>query len=177
MESNLVVTITGPDQIGLVERVTNIVVQCQGNIAASRMAHLGGEFAMLMYIIISAENKDTLNEKLNVLTGEGYKLTSAATSQGDPAKYAGWMPYKVEVNGADHEGIIHHITRYFADNGFNIENMDTNMIKAPVTGIPLFQMSAVILLPTDKMNQNWQTELKTVGEDQNVDISIKPYKG
>ncbi len=49
MESNLVVTITGPDQIGLVERVTKIVVQCQGNIAASRMAHLGGEFAMLMY--------------------------------------------------------------------------------------------------------------------------------
>ena len=87
------------------------------------------------------------------------------------------MPYQVEVHGADHEGIIHHITRYFADNGFNIENMDTNMIKAPVTGIPLFQMSAVILLPSEKANKNWQTELKAVGDDQNVDISIIPFKG
>lgn len=48
MDSNLVVTITGPDKIGLVERVSKLVVECHGNIAASRMAHLGGEFAMLM---------------------------------------------------------------------------------------------------------------------------------
>ena len=45
MDSNLVVTITGPDKIGLVERVSKLVVECHGNIAASRMAHLGTETA------------------------------------------------------------------------------------------------------------------------------------
>ena len=37
MDSNLVVTITGPDKIGLVERVSKLVVECHGNIAASRI--------------------------------------------------------------------------------------------------------------------------------------------
>ncbi len=177
MDSNLVVTITGPDKIGLVERVSKLVVECHGNIAAGRMAHLGGEFAMLMYIIISDQNLENLNDKLNVLTKEGYQLTSSATRLDDQEKYSGWMPYQIEVAGADHEGIIHHITRYFADHGFNIENMDTNMVKAPVSGIPLFQMSAVVLLPPDQLTQSWQKDLKAVADEQNVDIKVTPFKG
>ena len=177
MDANLVVTITGPDKIGLVERVSKLVVECHGNISASRMAHLGGEFAMLMYIIISDQNLEKLNNKLNSLTKEGFKLTSAATKQDDPQQYAGWMPYQIEVTGADHEGIIHQITRYFADNGFNIENMDTNMVKAPVSGIPLFQMSAVVLLPPDQLAQSWKKDLKAVADEQNVDIKVTPFKG
>jgi glycine cleavage system transcriptional repressor len=177
MDANLVVTITGPDRIGFVERVSQLVAECRGNIAASRMARLGGEFAMLMYITISSQKLDNLNQRLDVLSKEGYKLTSAATGQGDTQKYAGWMPYQIEVTGADHEGIIHHITRYFADNGFNIENMDTNMVKAPVSGIPLFQMSAVVLLPPDQLAQSWHKDLKSVADEQNVDIKITHFKG
>ncbi len=177
MDSNLVVTITGPDKIGLVERVSKLVVECEGNIAASRMARLGGEFAMLMYINITEEHTPKLKNELETLTEEGYKLTTTATGQDDPNKYAGWMPYQIEVDGADHEGIIHQIARYFAENKFNIENMDTNMVKAPVSGIPLFQMCAVVLLPPNNIDKNWQKALKAVGDDQNVEISIKPYKG
>lgn len=177
MDSNLVVTLTGPDKIGLVERVSKMVVECHGNIASSRMAHLGGKFAMLMYITISSQNLENLTQKLDELTEEGYKLTSSVTWQGDQEKYAGWMPYQIEVAGADHEGIIHHITRYFADNGFNIENMDTNMVKAPVSGIPLFQMSAVVLLPPEKLARSWQKDLTAVADEQNVDIKITPFKG
>ena len=177
MESNIVVTITGPDKIGLVERLSKLVVDSEGNIAASRMAHLGGEFAVLMHVIIAENNLPRLNDNLEALIQEGYKITSSPTTQVDPQKFAGWMPYQVQVDGADHEGIIHHIARYFADNGFNIENMDTQMLKAPFSGIPLFQMHAVILLPPHKIDQNWQNDLKSVAAEQNVEISINPYTG
>ena len=50
MIKNLVLSLIGHDRVGLVERLTKLVVDIKGNIEASRMAHLGGEFAILMFI-------------------------------------------------------------------------------------------------------------------------------
>ena len=109
MQTNIVLTITGPDKIGLVESVSKIVVDLAGNIVASRMAHLGGEFAMLMFIRIEPENLSSLSGNLDKFVKQGYKITSSETTQEDPSKYKGWVPFEIRVNGADHEGIIHKI--------------------------------------------------------------------
>ena len=52
MNKKLIATLTGPDQVGFVERVTRHVVACEGNIEASRMARLEGEFSMLMLVSV-----------------------------------------------------------------------------------------------------------------------------
>ena len=50
MQRNLVLTLTGPDRIGIVEGVTKLLVDRDGNVEMSRMARLGGEFAILMLV-------------------------------------------------------------------------------------------------------------------------------
>jgi len=177
MRKNLVLTLTGHDRIGMVEQVTNEVLKYNGNIEASRMARLGGEFAMLMLISVPAQNFEDLRQGVLSLHDEGYTVTTCPTEQGDPAQYAGWMPYQVEVSGADHEGIIHHITHRLAEHSINIETMDTGMVKASMSGTPLFMMTAIVLVPPDLSYRALQDDLETVGDDLNVDIEVSPYTG
>ena len=50
MQNNFVLTVTGPDRIGIVERVTGLLFERGANVETSRMARLGGEFAMLLLV-------------------------------------------------------------------------------------------------------------------------------
>lgn len=177
MQNKLVLTLTGKDRTGIVERVTKEVLQFGGNIEASRMARLGGEFAILMLVSISEENFEPLQQSLQSLQDDGYSITTRKTIHGDPSQYAGWLPFQVVVNGADHEGLIHKITSHLAKHEINIETMDTGIAEAPMSGTPLFNMDAVILVPPKISYRVLETELQKLGDTLNVDIELTPYKG
>ena len=55
MRTSIVLTLTGPDRVGIVEDVTGILLAVDANVDTSRMAHLGGEFAILMLLSMPAE--------------------------------------------------------------------------------------------------------------------------
>jgi glycine cleavage system transcriptional repressor len=63
MQKNLVVTLTGQDRVGIVEQVTKKVLEYGGNVEASRMARLGGEFAVLMLVSIKADRLESLQQE------------------------------------------------------------------------------------------------------------------
>lgn len=176
MNKHLVLTLTGHDRVGIVEHVTKLVFNYRGNVEESRMAHLGGEFAMLMLISVSDENILDLQQTLTNLQNENFTVTMCETKSTDTNKYAGWLPYELTVNGADHEGIIHRITRFLAEKKINIETMDTHMVKAPMSGTPLFLMDGIVVAPPD-LKLSWQDELIDIGDELNVDIEICAYTG
>lgn len=175
MAKNIVLTLTGKDKIGLVEQVTSLVVKRSGNVESSRMARLGGEFAMLMLVTVSDTEFPNLDKDFQGLRGEGYQVALMQTED-DSKKYAGWLPYEIEVTGADHEGIIHEISRHLAAQGINIENMDTSSAPAPMSGTPLFTMKGIVLVPP-KLNFNaWSDALEEVGDKLNVSLKIEAVR-
>ena len=177
MIKNLVLSLIGHDRVGLIERLTKLVVDIKGNIEASRMAHLGGEFAILMFISLDGERVESLENKVGELSKEGFKVIVSETKQSDPSQYSGWLPYRVEVNGADHEGIIHTIAERIARLGINIESMDTNTVKAPISGTPLFMLTAIVFAPPDQSHHDLFNQLKPAADELNVDIDVVPYRG
>ena len=177
MQKNLLITLTGPDQVGIVERVTKLVLDYKGNVNESRMARLGGDFALLMLVTVPEETFVEFREAVRSLRSEGFKVTTSETERRDPTTYAGWMPYRVELKGADHEGILYNIARHLARRGINIETMDTNMVKAPMTGIPLFTMVAIVAVPPTLTYADWREDLEAVGDRLNVEIDVEPYTG
>ncbi len=177
MRKNLVMTITGHDRVGIVEHVTKLFLAYDSNVEASRMARLGGEFVMLMLVSVPEKKFEDLRQGVRSLRDEGYKVTTRQTERGYSARYTGWMPYQVKVSGADHEGIIHHITRHLADQGINIETMDTGMVRAPMSGTPLFTMTAIIVVPPDLPYHDWRDDLAEIGDQLNVDTEVSPYTG
>jgi glycine cleavage system transcriptional repressor len=171
MPLDLVLTLTGPDRVGLVESVTKLLLDHGGNVETSRMARLGGEFAML--VLVEAPDSATpeaLRAALASGLGDGYHVTLTPTSPGaldEPAQFC-----RLEVEGADHEGIIYEVASYLSRRGINVEAMDTETAPAPESGIPLFMMSALIAVPPTLADDDWQSGLAEVAERANVEIRL-----
>jgi glycine cleavage system transcriptional repressor len=175
MPKNIVLTLTGRDKVGIVDHVTSVIAKRDGNVEASRMARLGGEFAMLMLVTLPDKALDNLDKDFQQLRGEGYQVTLLQTED-DSKKYAGWLPYEIEVTGADHEGIIHDISHHLATQGINIESMDTSSTPAPMSGTPLFMMKGVILVPPKLTFHIWSDALEEIGDKLNVSVKVGVVK-
>ena len=174
MQTPLVITVTGNDRVGIVDDVTEIILEYQGNVDASRMARLGGVFAMLMLVSVAEEQQEGLKTALEALRTQDFELSIRPTQRGTSQKFKGWHSYQIYVRGADHEGIIHEITHQLAQHKVNVETIDTGTEDAPFGGTKLFTMNATVFAPPNLSSEALQEELDAVGNELNVDIDILP---
>jgi glycine cleavage system transcriptional repressor len=172
MRSNVVVTVTGADRVGIVEEVTKVLLDLGGNVETSRMARLGGEFAMLMLVSLSPDQAAGLETALRQLAERGYKVATSVTQQTYEESHPGWIGYRIEVQGADHEGIVHEIAAGLARRGISIESAETSTASAPVSGTPLFSMTAEVMVPPGLDEATWLSALDDAARQSNVDISV-----
>lgn len=172
MRTDVVLTMTGNDRIGLVDQMTELLLGLDGNVETSRMARLGGEFAVLMLVSLPAEQVSGIEATFQPLTALGYKVTVSQTEPSGAKARAGWQMAQIEVEGADHEGIIHEIAHHLSQWGINIEAMDTGTQPAPISGTPLFTMSARVAVPPSLAAQDWEGPLDEVGRRLNVEIKV-----
>src|SRR3954453_22707446 len=98
MQKTFVLTLTGPDRIGIVDEVTGLLLERGGNVETSRMARLGGEFAILMLVSMPAEHLAGLDEGLKRLATQGYKVTTTPAERTYAEAHPGWLPYRIEVH-------------------------------------------------------------------------------
>jgi glycine cleavage system transcriptional repressor len=176
MKKEIVLTLTGHDRVGIVKEITNVLVKYGGNVETSRMARLGGEFAMLALVALNETDLPAIETDLQKLRGEGFQITFLQTESDHSKKYAGWLPYEIEVLGADHEGIIFEITHHLAQQGINIEDMETTTAPAPMSGTPLFTMNATVLVPPQLPFHKWSDALEEIGDKLNVTVEVTIVK-
>ena len=172
MPKIFVLTLTGPDRIGIVDRVTGLLLDRGGNVETSRMARLGGEFAILMFVCMPAEGFAGLDEGLGRMTAQGYKVTTTRAERSYAEAHPGWLPYRIEVHGADHEGIIHEVAHYLSGHGISIESVESESSPAPTSGVPLFAMTARVVVPPDLAGRDWQAGLEEIGSRMNLEIRV-----
>ena len=177
MQNHLVISLTGDDRIGVVDDVTKIILANSGNVESSRMARLGGVFAMLMMVAVSEEYQPRLQDALDGLRSQGFELVIRQTIRGVSKKFAGWHNCKIIVRGADHEGIIHEITHLLAQQGVSMESVDTGTEDAPFGAMKLFTMDATVFVPPNLSLETLQEDLVDAGDQLNVDVSISPFTG
>jgi glycine cleavage system transcriptional repressor len=172
MSKNFVLTVTGPDRIGIVERVTGHLFAQGANVETSRMARLGGEFAILMLVSMPEDRVAALDVDLEALAALGYKVTTTATVRAHTGARPDWLPYRIEVEGADDEGIIHEVARYLSGRGINFESVDSETTPAPVSGSPRFAMTAHVLAPPTVVGQGWEAGLEEIADRMNLEIRV-----
>jgi glycine cleavage system transcriptional repressor len=169
----LVLTVVGPDRRGIVEKITAVTLDYNANIEESRMARLGGEFAVIMLLSLPGEKEEELLAGLDTLKEHGLTAITRQTSLSRLERFQGYVPYEISVFGADHEGIVHSVAHYLASERMNIETMDTHVTKAPVTGTPLFSMRATVQAPPELSLCELRQKLGDVGDELCVDIEVK----
>lgn len=172
MRTDIVLTLTGPDRVGIVEEVTGVLLDLGGNVGTGRMARLGGEFAILMLVSLPAVRLEALDAAFAPLADSGYKISMSPTEPAPGVTEAEATTYRIDVTGADHEGIIHEIARGLSAQGINIESAETGTIEAPVSGVPLFFMSALVSVPDDLEEAEWLASLDEAAGHAGVDIEV-----
>jgi glycine cleavage system transcriptional repressor len=177
MQTNIVLTLTGPDRIGIVDELTGLLLDRGGNVETSRMVRLGGEFAVLMLATVSSEQFSGLGEDLERLTCRGFKVTLTLAERTYAEAHPGWLPYWIEVHGADHEGIIHEVAHYLSEYGISIESVDSESTPAPTSGSPLFAMKALVVVPPSLSGTGWEAGLEEIGDRMNLDVEVSALQG
>lgn len=175
MKTYLVVTMTCPDQPGIVERITQQVLLHSANWEDSRMSRLGGDFAGIILLSVEQANAEQLTQALLSLTNDETTVAVKATHEDPSAPSTEHSLLDISLTGADHEGIVHKVSAHLASQGINVESMDTNVSPAPMSGSPLFHMRAVIKIPTGLTLDKLAKNLRQIGDDLGVDIDVEPH--
>ena len=142
----LVITALGKDRPGIVNTLSKSVLDSGCNITNSRMAVLGGEFALILLINGSEDAVAAMQKQLPSLE-ERLHLTIIAKTTAPRVAEQHWIPYRVEVVAMDHPGIVHPITEFFSTQKINIEELETETYAAPHTGATMFALQMTVAVP------------------------------
>jgi glycine cleavage system transcriptional repressor len=168
----MVLTAVGRDRPGIVEEFTKLILHYDGNIEASRMVRLGGDFAMLVFVSAPEDRVFELRKavddlhytKFDVLT----RLSEIDDEDEDPVE----LRCTIIVLGADHMGIINQVAQYLSEQGINLESMHTEVSAAPMSGTPLFTMSADVVIPPQLAVEDLREAMEFIGEEMGVDTKV-----
>ena len=174
MGTALVVTVIGDDRPGIVERLSEVVLAAQANWEESRMARLAGKFAGILRISVAAANAGSLASGLRALNHDG--LTVVVESSGEaPAET--FRTVRLELVGNDHPGIIRDIARVLAQHQVNIEELETGVSGAPMTGEQLFRARAQLRLPAALTTDWLRGQLEALAGELMVDVALDEHGG
>lgn len=175
MQIPLVMTVISPDRTGLVESIARTVAAHGGNWLESRMCRLGGEFAGILRIAISSEQKPALLDALQALQTNGLQIiirpdqAASATATGRETT--------LEIVGADRPGIVREITSALARAGVNVEEFSSEVVSAPMSGEKLFKAEARLHLPEHCDLAALKAGLEKIAADLLVDVSFAELAG
>ena len=170
MTQSLAITAIGADRPGIVNELTEALLDASLNIEDSRMSILGGEFAMI--ILVSGDQaahdkfnarKQALEQSLNL----SLLIKPTSSKRSDKQRH-----YTIKVEGMDNPGIVHKLARYLSQQQINIVNMQTDWQHAAHTGTPMFTVSMQVDIPADKNITQVKYEFNQLCDEMNMDVSF-----
>jgi glycine cleavage system transcriptional repressor len=166
-----VISTIGRDRPGIVDDLTRSISNHGLNIEDSRMAVLGGEFAVLMTV---SGDSDALTELEHELAAMAEAADFAYLFRRTEARVASQsLPYRVHVVAMDHPGIVHGVARFFSARQINIRELETDAVHAPHTGTPLFNLQMTIEVPAGTRIRQLRSEFEAFCDDQDLDGSVE----
>jgi glycine cleavage system regulatory protein len=169
MRDSLVLTVVGPDRTGLVEALADQISAAAGNWEASHMARLAGQFAGILLVTIDSDATDGLLTALRDLERHGLSVTihAGADAPAPPATHTAFL----ELTGADRVGLVRDVARVLAVRGINVEELESEVMSAPMSGEALFTARAVLRIPVEHSLQVVRADLEALGSELMVDLA------
>lgn len=169
MRDSLVLTVIGPDRTGLVEALAQRISAAGGNWEASRMAQLAGQFAGILLVTVDKARTDELLAALRALDGAGLTVSAHPAPGATPPP--GAHQVFLELTGDDRVGIVRDVARILAERGVNVEELESDVTSAPMSGEPLFFARAVLRVPASLPLSELRTALESLGSELMVDLA------
>jgi glycine cleavage system transcriptional repressor len=174
-KDHLILTAIGPDQVGLVEKISEFISRHGCNIEDSKMAVFCGEFAVIVLISGNGVNLVKVGRdyrEIETETGLAISIKTPVTRTAPGA----FLPYKLTASCMDHPGIVYQISAVLSSVGINIESMETKTYAAPISGTPIFQLEAEIAVPARTNINQLRARFAEIQREENIDIDLAPAK-
>lgn len=172
MNKTLVITILATDRPGIVNTISEALVNHDANWIDSRMANLADKFAGLVQITVPVTKFDALKKKLQALHDADNQLhilmeEAAGTSPTTVSELS------LELIGADRPGIIDDITGTLAKLNVNIKELETEQREASMSSEILFWASLQLGLPKGVSSDDVQDSLGELQDQLMVDLNFE----
>lgn len=165
-----VLTVLGDDRPGLVHSLAGVISTHGANWERSQMARLGGKFAGIVKVTVPQGSADDLLAALRALHEEGF-LDVRIDLAGTKSVVDG-QRFVLSMVGTDRPGLVHSVAAALAEIGASIEELDTATSDAPMSGGPLFEATAAVLLPPHLTIEAVRTRLEALADRLMVDIDL-----
>src|SRR5262249_49194669 len=126
-------------------------------------------FAGLLHISADADRAESLAAWLTTLDAGG--LTVVVERTGEPAKTPS-RALRLELIGNDRPGIIRDISRVLANHQVNIEELETAIVSARMSGEPLFRARAHVSVPASVALAGLRRQLEALAGELMVDLTL-----
>jgi glycine cleavage system transcriptional repressor len=134
----IIISAFGSDKPGIVSHLTGAITSHGGNIEESRMVKLGTDFTTMILASVSTEWTESHTVALN-----GIQNLQVSVQKTSPFSInTSLSQCKIQLTGADNEGLVHKLAERLAEKGINIEEIETSTENAPMSGTILFSMTA-----------------------------------
>lgn len=173
--NHLVLSALGEDKPGLINELSRCVLNSGCSILDSRMAVLGGDFALLLQVGGNWNNLAKLETQLPGLQERlGLTISSRRTSVREMRHDL--LPYGVDVVAMDQPGIVHHLAKFFSQRQINIQEMLTSSYAAAHSGTPMFSVHLTVEVPASIQIAALREEFMDFCDQLNLDAVIEPIK-
>jgi glycine cleavage system regulatory protein len=172
MRNTLVLTVLAADRTGLVEMLAERIAAAGGNWEESRMARLAGQFAGILLVTCDAERSDELAAAVRALGSAGLQVTARAAAS-DASSGAAGTRIQLALTGGDRAGIIRDVSRVMAERGVNVEELESEVSSAPMSGERLFTARARLLVPPSLALSDLRASLEKLAGELMVDLSVE----
>jgi glycine cleavage system regulatory protein len=169
MRTSLVLTVIADDRPGIVEELSEHVAAAAGNWEESWMAQLAGKFAGVLRVSVDKDRADELAQRLRTLESRGLTIAIERSAARPPADRA----LVLELVGQDHPGIVREIARALTGRGVSIDELETGVERAPMTGEQLFRARARLRIPTQVPTEEIRHVLEALAHDLIVDVTFE----
>jgi glycine cleavage system transcriptional repressor len=168
----MVLTAVGHDRPGLVQRIAALIHTEGGNLEDSRMAILGGEFALILLFSGSSNVVEAISSK-HVALGEELELTMSLRSTVSQRPRGEYLAYRLKVVGEDRPGIVVQVTEVLSRMHINVAALDSSISHAAHSGTPMFQLLARLEIPSRTAFASLRSELARLCEQENLDFTLE----
>jgi glycine cleavage system regulatory protein len=168
--AHIILTLAGPDQPGLVSRVSELVAAHGGSWMESRLAHLAGQFAGIVLVTVPDDAVARLAAAATSPGVEGLQIAVHRLTEAAAPPPMGTSLLSLVCH--DRPGIIRDITRVLAAAQVNIDELTTNVSSGSFSGEAMFHAEARLRLPSGLGIDSLRREFEQLGNELMVDIQL-----
>jgi glycine cleavage system regulatory protein len=169
MRTSLVLTVIGADRPGIVEQLSDQVLAAGANWEESRMARLAGKFAGVLRVSVDAERAKRLADDLRALASADLTVV---IERGNEVDTKSFRALTIDIVGHDRRGIVRDISHVLARRGVNIDELETEVTSAAMSGEPTFRAHARVRLPDTTGVDDVRAALEAMADNLMVDLEL-----